>query len=180
VPFLGISDVFDVCAVSEWMTGGSLAAFLQAHPENDRTPYVGLAPMGSHASSPSSTQIRGIVSGLGFMHRLGVVHGDMKAVCVCRVRDLTHQADALQANVLVDADFNPRLADFGLTTILYNSPTAATTMVGSAGGTVRWMAPELHDEDDGHGSTRPSVRSDIYALAITFWEVRAPRARRRG
>jgi serine/threonine protein kinase len=74
--------------------------------------------------------------------------------------------------VLVDSDRRVRLADFGLATVLYNSPTAATTMKGSNGGTVRWMAPELYKEDDGHGTSWPSARSDVYALAITIWEVR--------
>jgi serine/threonine protein kinase len=113
------------------------------------------------------------------MHRLGVIHGDMKAVRVYQDKSASHTADAPQSNVLVDANFNPRLADFGLTVILYDSPTAATTVAGGVGGTVRWMAPEMHEFDDGHGSARPSVRSDVYALAITLWEARALRSRPR-
>jgi serine/threonine protein kinase len=37
---------------------------------------------------------------------------------------------------------------------------------GSVGGTVRYMAPELHNDD-----SKLTVPSDVYALAITLWEV---------
>jgi serine/threonine protein kinase len=73
--------------------------------------------------------------------------------------------------VLVDRNHRSRLADFGLATVLYDSTTTPTPLAGGHCGTVRWMAPELCDEDDGRGSSRPSVLSDIYALAITIWEV---------
>jgi serine/threonine protein kinase len=79
----------------------------------------------------------------------------------------------LQVNILVDEHRVARLTDFGVATVLYNSSTAATTMTGSGvGGTVRWMAPELHEvrPEDGQ-CARPSVGSDVYALAITLWEV---------
>jgi serine/threonine protein kinase len=40
VPFLGISDRFPVCLVSEWMPGGTISAFLVEHPEENRSRYV--------------------------------------------------------------------------------------------------------------------------------------------
>jgi serine/threonine protein kinase len=82
----------------------------------------------------------------------------------------------IKANVLVDENYRSRLADFGLAKVLYNSTTAATTFVGGASGTVRWMAPELCEVDNGHGSNQATVRSDIYALSITIWEVCQRRA----
>jgi serine/threonine protein kinase len=84
--------------------------------------------------------------------------------------------DVFKANVLVDRNHRSRLSDFGLTKVLYNTTTAATTLAGSASGTVRWMAPELLQIDNGSGCSQVTVRSDIYALAITIWEVR-PAAR---
>jgi serine/threonine protein kinase len=51
-----------------------------------------------------------------------------------------------------------------------------TSTVSRGSGSLRWMAPELLDpdhygisEDEGG---RPTKASDIYALAITIWEVR--------
>jgi hypothetical protein len=47
-------------------------------------------------------------------------------------------------NVLVDKDKTARLTDFGVTTVLYNSSAAATTLTGSGiGGTVRWSFTKL-------------------------------------
>jgi serine/threonine protein kinase len=73
-------------------------------------------------------QIRGIVAGLRFMHRLKVIHGDLKA-----------------SNVLVDAGDTCRLSDFGLTTIttcaIEADSASETTFAGWADGTIRWMAP---------------------------------------
>jgi serine/threonine protein kinase len=40
VPFIEISDVFDVCLVSAWMPEGSLRRFLRHHPEANRLPHV--------------------------------------------------------------------------------------------------------------------------------------------
>jgi serine/threonine protein kinase len=82
-------------------------------------------------------------------------------------------SDIIKANVLVDRDSHrARLTNFGLAKVLYITATAATTLAGGASGTVRWMAPEFWELDDGRGLNQVTVRSDIYALAITIWEVR--------
>jgi serine/threonine protein kinase len=69
--------------------------------------------------------------------------------------------------VLVDSNDTPRLVDFGLTSVLYNTAAEATTRTGYAGGTIPWMSPELH-----RGQPH-SFQSDVYALAITLWEVKS-------
>jgi serine/threonine protein kinase len=97
--------------------------------------------------------------------------GTLNPCAVSSTRMLSYPDD-VKANVLVDHDHRARLADFGLTKVLYNTTTAATTLAGGGLGTVRWMAPELCEMDDGHGSNQATVRSDIYALTITIWEVR--------
>jgi hypothetical protein len=48
----------------------------------------------------------------------------------------------------------------------------------SAGGTIAWTAPELlnptiYAQDGGH-TGEPTKQSDMYAFAITIWEVRPP------
>jgi serine/threonine protein kinase len=40
VPFIGISDLFPVCVVSEWMSGGTISAFFVENPEENRSRYV--------------------------------------------------------------------------------------------------------------------------------------------
>lgn len=77
-----------------------------------------------------------------------------------------------KANVLVSAQHIACLTDFGLATVQHNTGTFSSTTTGSLRGTLRWMSPELigiHGENDDHG--RPTVKSDIYALAMVFWEV---------
>jgi serine/threonine protein kinase len=38
--FLGISNYFPVCLVSEWMPEGTVSSFFDAHPDENRLPYV--------------------------------------------------------------------------------------------------------------------------------------------
>jgi serine/threonine protein kinase len=81
-----------------------------------------------------------VVRGLRFLHVAGpaIVHGDLKA-----------------QNVLVDAKFRAKIADFGL------------TQKKSAGvhGTPLWMAPELIRGEPN------TTASDVYAFGITLSEV---------
>ena len=62
----------------------------------------------------------------------------------------------------MDDKLNPRLADFGLSRMMTSSTLWATTTKPTA-GSLRWMAPELINQDDAKASTA----SDIYALGMT-------------
>jgi serine/threonine protein kinase len=165
VPFIGVSPLFPVCLISEWMPHGSVSSFLRTHPCADRIRFVRIWPR-KYRSLLTEPQLREIVSGLKYMHSMDVIHGDLKAVSY---RVLFRGAIALkirQSNILVDAEHHVRLTDFGLSTILFG--TGSLTNTGSPAGTVRWMAPErLRDSEDSH----PSVRSDIYALGMVIYEV---------
>jgi serine/threonine-protein kinase len=77
-------------------------------------------------------------------HRRGIVHRDVKP-----------------ANLLVGADDNCKVTDFGIARAM---DAAALTEVGSILGTVQYMAPE---QLSGHKAT-PS--SDIYALGVVLYE----------
>lgn len=43
VPFLGVSNLFQLCLVSEWMRHGSIRSFVSLHPDHDRIPWVRLS-----------------------------------------------------------------------------------------------------------------------------------------
>jgi serine/threonine protein kinase len=58
-----------------------------------------------------------------------------------------------------------------MATVLCNTSSQLASATGEpVGGTIRFMAPELLDP--GSEGTKLTVQSDIYALAITLWEVR--------
>jgi serine/threonine protein kinase len=93
-----------------------------------------------------------------------------------------------KANILINKDRRACLADFGLSTIAgVATHTAAgasqaslisndTLVSFTAGGTRRWMSPELLypemfgiPESEGD---RPTRQSDCYALGMVIYEVR--------
>jgi serine/threonine protein kinase len=81
VPFIGTSEHFPVSLVSEWMSGGTVTAFLREHPDWERSFLVSHDFDASGCFERSCPQVIDILQGLGFMHSLDVVHGDLKPVC---------------------------------------------------------------------------------------------------
>ncbi|KAL9247431.1 hypothetical protein vseg_020863 [Gypsophila vaccaria] len=92
--------------------------------------------------------IKGVASGLLYLHEgweKVVIHRDIKA-----------------SNVLLDADFNGRLGDFGLARLHDHGKTLGTTRVV---GTLGYLAPEM--SRTGHVTTS----SDVFALGALLLEV---------
>ncbi|KAI0324972.1 kinase-like protein [Cubamyces sp. BRFM 1775] len=88
-----------------------------------------------------------IARGMEYLHCRGVLHGDLKA-----------------ANVLVDDQYNCVLADFGQSEM--KSEACRISGLPLSRGTLRWQAPEVMS-----GQSRPTAQSDVYAFAITCFEV---------
>jgi serine/threonine protein kinase len=81
VPFLGVCDKSHLCLVSRWMEEGTLLDFFRHHPNQQRTSHVSCERVRClREYKPNVPQILDIIHGLSFMHSLGVVHGDIKAV----------------------------------------------------------------------------------------------------
>ncbi|KAL2896709.1 L-type lectin-domain containing receptor kinase IX.1 [Bienertia sinuspersici] len=69
--------------------------------------------------------------------------------------------DVKPSNVMLDAEFNPRLGDFGLARLLSNT-TGVTTMVA---GTLGYMAPEVSY------TGKATTESDVYSFGVVALEV---------
>ena len=82
-------------------------------------------------------------------------------------------APFLQSNILIDAEEEPILCDYGLSFFVYSEKFASPQTVGFC----RWIAPEVMNpperEDDSDDSFY-TKESDVYAFGMTMLEVRIP------
>uniref|UniRef100_A0A0D9VE69 Protein kinase domain-containing protein n=1 Tax=Leersia perrieri TaxID=77586 RepID=A0A0D9VE69_9ORYZ len=85
-----------------------------------------------------------ILRGLMCMHRLKIVHRDLKS-----------------ANCLVNKHWTVKLCDFGLSRVMSNSAMNDN----SSAGTPEWMAPELIRNEPF------TEKCDIFSLGVIMWEL---------
>ncbi|XP_019707363.1 G-type lectin S-receptor-like serine/threonine-protein kinase At4g27290 isoform X1 [Elaeis guineensis] len=93
--------------------------------------------------------IEGIAQGLLYLHkhsRLRIIHRDLKA-----------------SNILLDADMNPKISDFGLARIFGSNETQANT--NRIVGTYGYMSPEYAAEG------LFSIKSDVFSFGVLLLEI---------
>lgn len=77
-----------------------------------------------------------------------------------------------QANILVDDNEHPRIADFGLASVELAVTGASAESTGQSKGTTRWQAPELLRPARFHlNESKLTKETDVYAFAMTCLEV---------
>ncbi|GJE91835.1 BTB/POZ domain-containing protein [Phanerochaete sordida] len=95
--------------------------------------------------------IHQVASGLAYLHDQGVVHGDLHV-----------------GNILVDADKNIHLADFGLA----NFADAAMSCSSAQPGATRCMAPEIFDPVRFRlPRVQHTPASDVYSFGQVSWQI---------
>ena len=98
--------------------------------------------------------LRRVAAAVAYGHRMGIVHRDLKP-----------------GNILVGADGEPKVIDFGVARST-DADLALTTLQTEAGqlvGTIRYMSPEQFDAD----ASRIDAPTDVYALGLVLHELLA-------
>ncbi|KAF8124565.1 kinase-like domain-containing protein [Boletus edulis] len=121
--------------VSLWMRHGSLHHFLEKHADNLSVQH-------------RLKFLLDIANGLCYLHSFPIVHGDLN----CN-------------NVLLDADYTVRLADFGYASLVGSIPEALTYLQRSTThpGALRWSPPEQMEPKETFNRT---TKSDIYSQQV--------------
>jgi hypothetical protein len=88
--------------------------------------------------------LRDICRGLMCIHRMKIVHGDLKS-----------------ANCLVNKHWTVKICDFGLSRMMTEAPMRDS----SSAGTPEWMAPELIRNEPF------TEKCDIFSLGVIIWEL---------
>lgn len=74
----------------------------------------------------------------------------------------------LQGKVFIDAQGRTKIGEFGLAALCYHIAPLVPSVTFT--GFSRWMSPELFDLGPD-GDVRPTLASDVWALACTMYEV---------
>ncbi len=122
--------------------------FLVMEYVEGRTARDMIQERGRLSASEALMIAEGVLSGLAFMHKNGVVHRDIKP-----------------SNVMVSVDGTVKVTDFGIARLV-NEETGLTRF-GAGIGTLHYMAPELIK------SGQVSFAIDIYSLGATLHELLA-------
>ena len=106
-----------------------------------------LREFGSLGAEDAESILRDVASALGYAHRHGIVHRDVKP-----------------ENIFLDPTRRRALlSDFGIARSI--DPESGITLLGAALGTPQYMSPEQVDGQMVDG------RSDIYSLGVLGWEL---------
>ncbi|XP_024990965.1 PR5-like receptor kinase [Cynara cardunculus var. scolymus] len=129
--------------IYEYMPNGSLEKFIYRHVPLETRVCLGVEKLFEVAL--------GIARGLDYLHR----------GCNTRILHL----DIKPHNILLDEDFCPKIADFGLSK-LYSRKESVVSML-EARGTIGYIAPEVFNRNFGG----VSHKSDVYSYGMLILEM---------
>ncbi|KAL0569807.1 kinase that interacts with cdc31p [Marasmius crinis-equi] len=122
-----------VWIVMELAQGGSVLSLMKASPD------------GCLEEKYVSVIIREVLIALSYLHKVPVIHRDMKA-----------------ANILVSASGKVMICDFGVSALLATTSSKRNTLTG----TPYWMAPEVVQAVPAY-----DTKADIWSLGIMIYEM---------
>ncbi|EGW34928.1 uncharacterized protein SPAPADRAFT_131119 [Spathaspora passalidarum NRRL Y-27907] len=127
---------YNMFIVMEYCGGGSCSDLLRCHKHLDEgvVSYI----------------IKGVLSGLSYLHAEHKVHRDIKS-----------------ANILLTEDAQVKLADFGVSGEITMTRLKKNTFVG----TPFWMAPEVIARSKTKGESGYNEKADIWSTGITTIEL---------
>ncbi|THH08540.1 hypothetical protein EW145_g2641 [Phellinidium pouzarii] len=126
-----------IYSVSPWMENGSAFDYIISTEEVINR----LAILGD------------VASGMEYLHKRGVVHGDLRA-----------------ANILIGDDGRACVADFGLSKVIEEvAPDMSSSTYGDS--PVRWQARELVKPDEYDGPVSVSPATDIWSYGMLCLEI---------
>jgi TPR repeat protein len=131
----GAGDSAPPAVLTELMANGSLQTLINAEVQRK-------APS-TWTPTRKFIALYGTAIGMMVLHSRRIIHRDLKP-----------------DNVLLNDDFEPKVADFGLSKLV---ETGATMMQTMRGGTAPYMAPEIYGEGDY------AFPVDVYAFAMTVY-----------
>jgi len=135
-------DEQDLWIVMPLLAAGSCASIMKAIAQNGFKDEVLIA-----------TILREALQGLQYFHKDGRIHRDIKA-----------------GNILIGAEGNVELADFGVAgTLMENGDRKKTRQTFT--GTPCWMAPEVMEQSNGY-----DTKADVWSFGITAMELGYGRA----
>ena len=71
--------------ISDWMTNGNIHDFMKVRPDANRLELVGFClttPASSSLTVGYLIQLGDVAKGLIYIHSQGMIHGDLKGVCI--------------------------------------------------------------------------------------------------
>jgi eukaryotic-like serine/threonine-protein kinase len=112
---------------------------------------------------PNGT-LAGANKALAYQDALRIILPVAKALSYAHKNEILHR-DIKPSNILLNAEGQPVLSDFGISKLVGPRDSSGLTLTGASMGTPDYMSPE-----QGLGNTI-DARSDIYSLGIVLYEL---------